>query len=80
MRYIKNDLFNYFSPHLKKYLYYKWHYSETKTAANIFIGATWKSRWSTNNGENDLRIIATEPTSSDITSAITDDNEHVNGS
>ena len=31
-------------------------------------------------GENDLRIIATEPTSSDITSAITDDNEHVNGS
>ena len=31
-------------------------------------------------GENDLRIIATEPTSLDITSAITDDNEHVNGS
>ena len=31
-------------------------------------------------GENDLRIIATEPRSSDITSAITDDNEHVNGS
>ena len=27
--------------------------------------------------ENDLRIIATEPTSSDITSAITYDNEHV---
>ena len=31
-------------------------------------------------GENDLRIIATEPTSSDIASSITDDNEHVNGS
>ena len=30
--------------------------------------------------ENDLRIIATEPTSSDITSIVTDDNEHVNGS
>ncbi|XP_066329016.1 sucrose transport protein SUT5-like [Miscanthus floridulus] len=27
--------------------------------------------------ENDLRIIATEPTSSDISSAITDDNEHL---
>ena len=27
-----------------------------------------------------MRIIAIEPTSSDITSAITDDNEHVNGS
>ena len=31
-------------------------------------------------GENDLRIIATEPTSLDITSAISDDNEHVNSS
>jgi len=31
-------------------------------------------------GENDLRIIAAEPTNSDITSAVTDDNEHVNGS
>ncbi|XP_066305559.1 uncharacterized protein [Miscanthus floridulus] len=31
-------------------------------------------------GENDLRIIATEPTSLDITSTITDDNEQVNGS
>ena len=31
-------------------------------------------------GENDLRIIAVEPTSSDITSTVTDDNEHVNGS
>ncbi|XP_021320170.1 uncharacterized protein LOC110436861 isoform X2 [Sorghum bicolor] len=30
--------------------------------------------------ENDLRIIAAEPTNSDITSAVTDDNEHVNGS
>ncbi|XP_066360845.1 protein FAR1-RELATED SEQUENCE 5-like [Miscanthus floridulus] len=30
--------------------------------------------------ENDLRIIAVEPTSSDITSTVTDDNEHVNGS
>ena len=64
----------------KNYLYYKWHYSETKTVANIFIGAAWKSRWSTRMEENDLRIIATEPTSLDITSVITDDNEHVNGS
>jgi len=31
-------------------------------------------------GENDLRIIATEPICLDITSAIPDDNEHVNGS
>ena len=31
-------------------------------------------------GENDLGIIAIEPTSSDITSAIADDNKHVNGS
>jgi len=31
-------------------------------------------------GENDLRIIAVEPTSSVITSKVTDDNEHVNGS
>ena len=31
-------------------------------------------------GENDLRIIAVEPTNSDITSTVTDDNEHVNGS
>ena len=31
-------------------------------------------------GENDLRIIATKPTSSYITSTVTDDNEHVNGS
>ena len=31
-------------------------------------------------GENDLRIIAIEPTCLDTTSAITDDNEHVNGS
>jgi len=31
-------------------------------------------------GENDLRIIAVEPTSLDITSTVTDDNEHVNGS
>jgi hypothetical protein len=31
-------------------------------------------------GENDLRIIAAESTSTDITSAVTDDNEHVNGS
>ena len=30
--------------------------------------------------ENDLRIIAAEPTNSDITSAVIDDNEHVNGS
>ena len=30
--------------------------------------------------ENDLRIITTEPTSSDITSIVTDDNEHVNDS
>ena len=29
-------------------------------------------------GENDLRIIATEPICLDITSAIPDDNEHVN--
>ena len=31
-------------------------------------------------GETDLRIIAVEPTSLDITSTVTDDNEHVNGS
>ncbi|XP_066373795.1 uncharacterized protein [Miscanthus floridulus] len=31
-------------------------------------------------GENDLRIIAIEPTISDITSTVTDDNEDVNGS
>ena len=31
-------------------------------------------------GENNLRIIAVEPTSSVITSKVTDDNEHVNGS
>ena len=30
--------------------------------------------------ENDLRVIAIEPTSSNITSAITYDNEHINGS
>ena len=31
-------------------------------------------------GENDLRIITVEPTSSGITSTVIDDNEHVNGS
>ena len=31
-------------------------------------------------GETDLRIIAVEPTRSDITSTVTYDNEHVNGS
>ena len=29
---------------------------------------------------NDLRIIAAESISTDITTAVTDDNEHVNGS
>ena len=77
----KNDLFNNFSPHWKKIICIINDITQKLRLLLIYLQVQHENQDDQPTmEENDLRIIAIEPASSDITSAITDDNEHVNGS